>query len=135
MTLFGDLPALLSWLRRRANRTQAEAARHAALSNSALSRYETGETVPNVDTLDRLLVFYGIADLRQLQEEVDALRAGAPLAARPPEPSSVEARAAKIERELVDALLELRDARRELDQLRDARSSAPPPTDPDTSPR
>jgi transcriptional regulator with XRE-family HTH domain len=135
LTLFGDLPALLSWLRRRAERTQAEAAQNAGLSNSAVSRYENGETVPDVDTLDRLLVFYGVADLRQLQEEIDALRAGAPLPARPPEPNSAEARTARLEHHLVEVLLELRDARRELDQLRDARSSASAPNDPDTSPR
>lgn len=135
MTLFGDVPALLRWLRKRSDRTQREAGEHLGVTATAIGRYETGGMAIPLDALDRLLVFYGIADLRQLQEEIDALRAGVPLAARPIEPSSAAARAAKIERELVDALLELRDARRELDQLRDARSSAPAPSDPDTSPR
>lgn len=77
-TLFGELGPLLRHLRRRAERSQAEAATVIGKTPRVISGYESGEIAPSGDTLDRLLVFYGIADLVQLQAEIDALRSGAP---------------------------------------------------------
>src|SRR5262245_23411692 len=81
VTLFGDVPALLRRLRKRADRTQREAGEFVGVTGTVIGRYEMPAeqkdaiAVP-LDTLDRLLVYYGVASLVQLEDEVNAIRAG-----------------------------------------------------------
>jgi len=111
-TLFGDLGPLLRQLRRRAERSQAEAAAHIGKTPRVISGYESGEIAPSGDTFDRLLVFYGIADLVQLQGEIDAIRGGARLEPRESAPSLTDAK----REQLVDLLLDYHRLKREEEQ-------------------
>ncbi len=51
---------LIREARLRAGLTQAELARRAATSQSAIARYEGGEVSPRVDTLDRIVAACGL---------------------------------------------------------------------------
>lgn len=52
---FEDLPRALRWLRRRRGLTQGDIARVSGVQAAMVSRYETGQAVPRLDTLGRLL--------------------------------------------------------------------------------
>jgi len=69
-----DVSTLIRRARARAGFSQAELARRAGTSQPALARYETGETLPTLPTLERLLSACG----RRLQ--VRAVRAAEPAA-------------------------------------------------------
>jgi len=117
-TLFGDLGRLLRTLRNRAGRSQQEAAKHLGKTWRAISGYETEEIAIAADVLDRLLVFYGVADLAQLQGEIDALRSGRPA---PRNAAATEMTAS--ESEVVMGLArELIEARKIIDALRNAKA-------------
>lgn len=51
---------LIREARLRAGLTQAELARRAATSQSAIARYERGDVSPRVDTLDRIVAACGL---------------------------------------------------------------------------
>ena len=69
-----DTASLIRYARVRARLSQAELARRAGTSQPAIARYETGETLPTLPTLERLLLACG----RRL--EIRAVRAADPTA-------------------------------------------------------
>lgn len=62
---FAQLGEALRWLRTRSHLTLEDVAAAAEISPSALSRYETGQTLPQLDTLERVLEGLG-SDVLQL---------------------------------------------------------------------
>ena len=104
-----DLPERLAALRKRAGLSQGDVAERLNVSRQAVSRWETGFTVPSTDNLSRLGRLYGVT-LDELlsysaalppekpQEEAPAQqpKAGAPAPTPPPAAASAPAHARAI---------------------------------------
>lgn len=121
VTLFDDVPRLLRWLRIRAERKQHEAAKFLGVSPTAVSRYENGEIEIPLDTFDRLLVYYGIASLAQLEEEVTAMRSGS----RPQKRVAIAPDAGLSKDQILELLLENAQLRREAAKKAATESASP----------
>ena len=75
-----DIGEKLRSLRRSRRLTQEQLAEALHLSSQAVSKWETGASCPDLDTLLRLAAFYGVStdelldfDRRRIDREVDAL--------------------------------------------------------------
>ncbi|MET0909998.1 MAG: helix-turn-helix transcriptional regulator [Ilumatobacteraceae bacterium] len=71
-----DAASMIRTARRRAGLTLRELGERAQTSHSTLSAYESGRTIPNVDTLDRVLRAAGFAADVSLQHRVGTGRDG-----------------------------------------------------------
>src|SRR5690349_1866850 len=74
LRLFCDLGPALRLLREMAGLSQVQVAERSGIAQSRLSRYETERKLPEVATLDCLLVCYGV-DLEGLDRAIKEVRA------------------------------------------------------------
>lgn len=81
---FGLGPALRRLREKVAGLTQEQVAARTGISQGRLSRYENGRKVPDLSTLDRLLICYG-TDLVGLDRALEEARGAVPAAAGDPE--------------------------------------------------
>lgn len=105
--MFEELPALLRFLRVGAKETLAEIEKATGISLRSIQAYETGEVVPPLPRLSKILEHYGISNFLELQEAVDRWKG------RPRSSSRAdEAAAEQIEKRdrMIDSLL--RDLKR-----------------------
>jgi transcriptional regulator with XRE-family HTH domain len=73
LSLFSGLGPALRLIRETVGLKQVQVAERSGIAQSRLSHYESGRRVPDVRTLDRLLVFYG-ADLERLGHALEEVR-------------------------------------------------------------
>ncbi|HVG10110.1 MAG TPA: helix-turn-helix transcriptional regulator [Thermoanaerobaculia bacterium] len=74
LTAFNDLGPALRLLREKiAGLTQVQVAERTGIAQNRLSRYENGRQLPDMPTLDRLLVCYGV-DVVRLGHALEEVR-------------------------------------------------------------
>jgi transcriptional regulator with XRE-family HTH domain len=85
LRLFSGLgPALRRLREQGAGLTQVQVAERTGISQGRLSRYETGRKIPDLSTLERLLLCYG-TDLVGLDRALQEVRGTVPAADADPE--------------------------------------------------
>lgn len=77
LRLFSDLGPALRRLRETAGLKQVQVAARTGIAQGRLSRYENDRKVPDVATLDRLLVCYGVG-LEELGRAIEEVRGQRP---------------------------------------------------------